>query len=299
MNAAGSLQARALARRQGGVVTRSQLRELGMPNRTLTRRVSDGDWVAIGRNILVAPGTPDSLATRSRIVGLQVPRAILTGPSTAALVGGRVWEGTALGRVPWLIHRQRDARARYLNHPFVQTRLIGPWRVARTTDAVIDMFRLLPPSESRTLDYRAMQCRTISLSELNSSADRSSGFAGNPQLRAVIAELGLGIRSEGERLLVGLAKRSGFAGWVCSHSVLIRSCHYELDMAFPKIRLAVEVDGYAYHSARDRFLKDRRRQNNLVSAGWIILRFTWEDLTQYPDRTISLIRQEINQLSPS
>ena len=186
-----SLRAHALARRQGGVVTRRQLQELGMPNRTLTRRVADGNWVAIGRNTLVAPGTPDSLATRSRIVGLQVPRAVLTGPSTAALVGGRVWDGIALGRVPWLIHRKRNARARYLNHPYVRTRSIGPWRVACTSDAVIDMIRLLPPSQSRSLAYRAMQCRVISLEEVETSAQRLAGSAGNPQLRAVTVELGL------------------------------------------------------------------------------------------------------------
>ena len=297
MNAAVSLQAHALARRQGGVVTRSQLRELGMPNRTLTRRIADGTWVVFGRKILIAPGTPDSLATRSRIVGLQVPRAVLTGPSTAALIGGRVWEGIALGRVPWLIHRERDARARYVSHPSVRTHAMGPWRVACTSDAVIDMIRLLPPNESRALAYRAIQCRVVSLDELNSSAHRLSGFAGNPQVRAVTAELGLGIRSEGERLLVRLARRSGIVGWVCAYPVLFADCRYELDMAFPTIRLAVEVDGYAYHSARDRFLNDRRRQNNLVSAGWTVLRFSWEDLHKYPDRTTGLIRQKLYELS--
>lgn len=297
MNSAVSLQAHVLARRQGGVVTRSQLFELGMPSRTLTRRVADGTWVAFGRNILIAPGTPDSLATRSRIVALQIPRGVLTGPSTAALVGGRVWEGIALGHVPWLINRERNANALYVTHPFVRTRAVGPWRVACTSDAVIDMIRLLPASESRALAYRAMQCRVVSLDELRLSAQRLRGLAGNPQLRTVTTELGLGIRSEGERLLVRLARRSGLVGWVCAHPVTIAGRGYELDMAFLKLRLAVEVDGYAYHSARDRFLNDRRRQNNLVNAGWTVLRFTWEDLTQYPDRTISLIRQKISQLS--
>ena len=288
-----SVRAHSLSRRQGGVVTREQLRELGVPRRTLDRRIRHRQWIAVGCGVLVAPGTPDSLATRSRIVGLQVPKAVLTGPSTAALTGGRVWEGVTLGRLPWLIHDRRSAEARYLTHPAVRARRIGPWRVACASDAVVDMIRLLPPSESRALAYRAIQCRVLSINQLAAAARHLAHFLGSHQLRAVLVELREGTRSEAERRLVRLVKGAGICGWKGSYRVETATGRYELDLAIPRIRFAVEVDGYAFHSARDRFLHDRRRQNDLVVAGWMILRFTWDDLTAHPERTIQLIREAI------
>lgn len=55
-----------------------------------------------------------------------------------------------------------------------------------------------------------------------------------------------------------------------------------LDIALPDRRIAIEIDGWAYHSDVDRFQRDRSRQNALVALGWTILRFTWADLTQRP-----------------
>ena len=51
-----------------------------------------------------------------------------------------------------------------------------------------------------------------------------------------------------------------------------------VDFADPAARLAVEVDGYAAHSALDAFRRDRFRQNALVAAGWTVLRFTWREV---------------------
>ena len=65
---------------------------------------------------------------------------------------------------------------------------------------------------------------------------------------------------------------------------------YELDVAFPIRRVAVEVDGWAWHQDRKAFQNDRQRQNCLVLAGWTLLRFTWYDLTYRPAQVIAEIR---------
>jgi hypothetical protein len=49
---------------------------------------------------------------------------------------------------------------------------------------------------------------------------------------------------------------------------------YYLDLAYPDAKLAIEVDGFDFHRARAAFDADRRRQNDLVAAGWTVLRFT-------------------------
>jgi very-short-patch-repair endonuclease len=63
-----------------------------------------------------------------------------------------------------------------------------------------------------------------------------------------------------------------------------------LDITFSRQRIAIEIDGRAWHVAPDRFHRDRRRQNALVLAGWTVLRFTWRDLAQRPEQVIAEIR---------
>ena len=51
-----------------------------------------------------------------------------------------------------------------------------------------------------------------------------------------------------------------------------------VDLAWPERRLAVEADGAEVHAGPAALRRDLRRQNALVVAGWIVLRFTWADL---------------------
>ena len=75
-------------------------------------------------------------------------------------------------------------------------------------------------------------------------------------------------------------------GWVLG----LRVDGVVLDVAFPAARVAIEVDGWAWHSGVDRFRRDRQRQNALVLAGWTVLRFTWHDLTVEPERVVREVR---------
>ena len=58
--------------------------------------------------------------------------------------------------------------------------------------------------------------------------------------------------------------------------------------------MAIEVDGFAFHCDTDDFHRDRVRQNAIALAGWQVLRFTWLDLTEYPQRVIAEIRYAIS-----
>ena len=65
-------------------------------------------------------------------------------------------------------------------------------------------------------------------------------------------------------------------------------------MAFPAQRVAVEVDGWAWHMTVDRFVGDRQRQNAVVNLGRIVLRFTWHDLVRRPEVVINEIRAALS-----
>ena len=71
-------------------------------------------------------------------------------------------------------------------------------------------------------------------------------------------------------------------------------CYGLIVSLFPGPKLILETDGFAFHSDADDFDNDRIRQNALILAGWQILRFTWLDLTEYPDRVIAQVQHARN-----
>ncbi|WP_233558904.1 hypothetical protein [Micromonospora radicis] len=62
------------------------------------------------------------------------------------------------------------------------------------------------------------------------------------------------------------------------------------DLGWRRHRIIAEADGREVHSAPDAVFADRRRQNRLLNAGWIVLRFTWSD-TLRPDYIPDTVRQ--------
>jgi very-short-patch-repair endonuclease len=55
-----------------------------------------------------------------------------------------------------------------------------------------------------------------------------------------------------------------------------------VDAAYPDRKVAIEVDGFEFHSSPDAFQADRTRQNDLVRLGWRVLRFTASDVIRAP-----------------
>lgn len=51
-----------------------------------------------------------------------------------------------------------------------------------------------------------------------------------------------------------------------------------VDFVYPELGLVIEVDGYSVHGGKRSWQHDRHRQNDLVIAGYKVLRFTWWDV---------------------
>jgi very-short-patch-repair endonuclease len=56
----------------------------------------------------------------------------------------------------------------------------------------------------------------------------------------------------------------------------------EVDAVWASARLVVELDGGAFHTTRQAFERDRRRDRALVAAGWRVVRITWRQLHEEP-----------------
>ncbi|TQM35173.1 endonuclease domain-containing protein [Pseudonocardia cypriaca] len=67
---------------------------------------------------------------------------------------------------------------------------------------------------------------------------------------------------------------------------------YELDLAYPAVRIAVEYNGRD-HLAPDRALHDLEREAYLTAAGWIVLRFGAYLVLRRPDLVAARVRDRL------
>jgi very-short-patch-repair endonuclease len=128
--------------------------------------------------------------------------------------------------------------------------------------------------------------RDVTLREMWAAHLRNKGRYGSPASRLLLQAASDGARSSAERLLVTLLRDAGITGWQTNYPV----GGYKVDVSFPGAKVAIEVDGFAFHSGPVEFQIDRERQNNIALLGWQVLRFTWLDLTEYPQRVLAVIR---------
>ena len=279
-------------RQNHGLATRNQLREWGLPDRTLHRRVAEGMLVRVNSQVLALPGAALDLRTMTLAALLVHPDAIPTGPSAATFLGGGPWDRFDWGSEPWLIcPRTRAVKARIVVHPGVGLVRAGGIAVSRPADALVDLIRFWPPTDALEVAQRGLVRGTITLPYLVEAHSKLTRHGGARQLREVIRDLADGAHSEAERRAIALLRDSGLGGWIANHRVQAGSRWYELDLAFPAQRLAVEIDGRAFHSDAKSFQRDRHRQNDLVAAGWTVLRFTWSDLVDRPKYVVNAIRE--------
>jgi very-short-patch-repair endonuclease len=67
------------------------------------------------------------------------------------------------------------------------------------------------------------------------------------------------------------------------HHRVVDSRPFFLDAACAEVRLAIEMDGAAWHGSREQRERDIRRDALLATVGWQTLRFSFARLTGSPD----------------
>ena len=68
--------------------------------------------------------------------------------------------------------------------------------------------------------------------------------------------------------------------------------HYKVDIAFPKLKIAIEVDGQTHKTKKWKFL-DRRKTEVLEFLGWSVLRFWNEEILKDLDSVAGQIELSI------
>jgi very-short-patch-repair endonuclease len=274
-------------RRQAGVIALRQAVELGMSARTVQRRVASGAWRELLPLVYLVSGhrRTDEVRVRAAWLWAGGTPAAVTGLAAAywhgmldaapALVEITVPRVTHRLAPPGLVVRRRDLHTADL----VEHRDL---RAAGRPFAVLETAIALPDG-SAVLD-RALQ-RHVPFLELYDCYCRNLGRRGWKQAGRLIAAAADRADSAAERILKRLLREAGITGWVIGHPFGPHS----IDLAFPAQRVAIEVDGWAWHVDVDRFRADRRKGNALTRASWTLLRFTWHDLVTRPGEVVAEI----------
>ncbi len=300
------------------VLTRPELLRLLGSRGAVAAALQEGSWQRVFRGAYVprAPDIGTDLALRAA-AALRVlpPRSLVADRTLLRLLGIDVLppgppllevvvpRGAPVPRRAGIAARSTDLprgdRMVLRGLPSLQPRPAGPGGpdgsgslpVLRPARAAADLLRRLPHVEAVVVADAVQHAGLLTsrqlLVELGSQGGRrgvreagravarSDGRAESPpetRLRLLLHDAGLLLQPQ-------LVVRDG------SGPLIAR-----VDLGDERARVAVEYDGRTVHLQGDAFVPDRRRQNDLVAAGWVVLRYTASDLALRPHAIVSEVR---------
>jgi hypothetical protein len=104
---------------------------------------------------------------------------------------------------------------------------------------------------------------------------------GNATVRAILAERSAGstvTRSELEERFLSFLAHAGLPRPEVNVHLEAGGRLLECDCVWRAARLAVELDGHAFHGTPTAYERDRARDRALSAAGWRVVRVTWNQL---------------------
>ena len=286
---------RDLARDRDGLVSWQEARAHGFTWRSIATRVERGAWARFGQALVIHDlHRPGDRATAWLLHLHSGPASAVSGPIAARLQG---WALAGADNLVINPHPVSPPPGHYLKvlrraDPIKAGGGGLPPLVPRI-DALVDTLTTRSPKGARDLLDHALQRRWISPVDLERVILERSGPGprGQKRLRDLHERAVSGSRSQAEHHMGSLISRVGEKGWIANYPVLDenRKIVAEIDFAHPELKIAIEVDGRAFHSDRQSFERDRERQNMLVIRGWIVLRFTWERIIHDPEGVLAEI----------
>jgi very-short-patch-repair endonuclease len=280
-----------LLRRHDGVITLAQANEAGLTEQAVRRRVRAGRWRRCSPGVFFVDDREFTDAARVRAAVWGYGHSACASGLAAAwwLELTRFPPDTVEVTVPRNSHGRRHDGSRVRRRDLTPVDVVEHRSLRVTALPLTAIEAAVRRGGGPKLMDEALQ-RHTELRQLWGTHLRNTGRHGSPAARRLLQAADDGTKSTAERLFTRLLKTSGICGWTANQTVL----GYEVDVLFRAANVVVEVDGFAFHTGPDSFERDRRKQNALVLAGYQVLRFTWLDLTEYPERVIALVQRAIS-----
>lgn len=293
-----------LASRQHAVVGLTQLLDVGFSRSFIDRRVRAGELVRISRGILHVAAAP--FTWHSRVMAAVLGTGGVASHRTAAVLHGL--DGFRPGMPELVIPRGRTCTMRDVRIHEVRDfdlreetiragipvcgvgptvfQLCGLFGYERAGAAIDDAVRqrLLTWDDAyATLVLHARRGRKGSAlfrALLDARwGDRVPDSRWNRQAADVLVDAGLPRPELEYEVLDGRG------------ALLAR-----VDLAWPRVKLAVELQSMRFHFGEAAFERDAIRRNLLIAAGWTVLEYTWCFFVERPNQFCEQIRTNLTRL---
>lgn len=219
--------------------------------------------------------TPDSWEVRLEAVKLWAPDLTICGAAAAKLTWWtghdpkviELWGGQRRSPVPWLSISRSSVPSDHLLWA-EETKIAAP---------ALSAVQLAATLGGQAID-EALRLRAATLEQLHAALDSIPMRKGNTKVRRLLEQSREQPWSALERDAHARLDAAGIRGWKGNYELAIDRQRFFIDIAFPDAMIAIELDGYRYHSDRETFRTDRIKQNLMAMRGWTVLRYTWETI---------------------
>jgi hypothetical protein len=190
-------------------------------------------------------------------------------------------------------------RSRALNASMITTR--NHIRVVNPLVTVLDLGVVASQVEVADVIIRGRQRKLFTVADVRATINRygKPGRTGVTVARRALEMIMIGERPADSvlefRFHIGPAHH-GLPPYHYQYEVRAGSKRYFIDFAYPEVMLAIEVDGYQQRASTESLAYDNNRANQLVLAGWTILRFGWDRVVNDPAGVAAEILLKLGQL---
>jgi very-short-patch-repair endonuclease len=289
----------ALAARQHGVVARRQLEALGLTPSMLEWRLAAGRLIRVHRGVYAVGHRV--LRTEGHWLAAVLaagPGAVLSHREAAALHSLRPSNRPSVDvtvaaqrRVPGVqVHRVAALDVEDLT-------VVEGIPVTSIERTLVDLAGVVPPTALRKATEEAVRSHRFDLRAIERVLARTRGRhgRGTAAMRAALAEL----RANAATVTYSdLEDR--FLALLDAH-VLSRPLTnalvggIQVDALWPRERVVVELDGWAYHHTAPAFQRDRERSNDLQLDGYVVLRFTHDHVVRHSREVAARIARALRR----
>lgn len=280
-----------LAERQLGLVTRRQLLEHGVPAPTVDAAVRRRHLLPAARGVYRVPGAPDTPDVRLLAQVLSAgPGAVLSHHSAAWL-----WDLLpAPERHHLSVPRGRRPRSAALQvHESSDLHLAIPGAVRGLPVTGVGR-TILDCASDPTIDVEllvdaARRVRRISRTLLPATVV-AHARSGRPGIRRLGEHLALDEmpHSDFERMVCRWLVDLGIVGWRLHHRIVVPvRGPLEIDIAWPDLRVAFELEGADHRDRAAVHDDDTERQNWLQLDGWYVVRTTYGRWVRHPSAVLT------------
>ncbi len=273
-----------IVHRNGGVATTAQLLER-VTRWQLRVAVESGQLQRPRRGVYQLPGEPGPRQIAGELHGAvsHLSAASLLRLDTVSQPQAlHVTVPHGMGRAPRngvVLHRSR-----HLGADDLVERCTAPLRT------VVDCARTLPFVEALAVADSALKFGLVTREALLAAALATPRAPGRSSCITVAHWADGRAANAFESVLRGRLIEAGITTFVPQYAITAGPLSLHVDLADPVAGVVLEADSFEFHGSRADFRRDCERYDELVAAGWRVLRLPWELVMHDRERLLRLVR---------